>query len=83
MSQHRDNLRSVPVASVNNKFEAELIVGLLKSAGVRAFLLADDAGGQEPQWQLSGGVQILVPSREVTAAREVLDDVRRRESRVD
>ena len=68
---------NVPVAVVNSRTEAELIVGLLESNGVRAFLLADDAGGQEPQWQLSGGVRVLVASSDEAEARQVLDDARR------
>ena len=74
---------TVPVAVVNSRSEAALIVGLLESVGVTAFVLADDAGGQEPQWQLSGGVRVMVPSPEVAAAREVLDEARRREDPVE
>ena len=74
---------NVPVAVVNSRTEAELIVGLLESNGVRAFLLADDAGGQEPQWQLSGGVRVLVASSDEAEARQVLDDARRDAADVD
>jgi Putative prokaryotic signal transducing protein len=77
------NASTASVAVVNSRAEAELIVGLLKSAGVTAFVLADDAGGQEPQWQLSGGVRVMVPSPHAAAAKEVLDDARRREDHVD
>ena len=42
----------VSVATVGSRVEGELIVGLLRSSGLRAAVVTDDAGGQEPQWQL-------------------------------
>ncbi len=68
---------SVPVVVVRSRPEADLAVGLLESAGIRAYALADEAGGQEPQWQLSGGVRVMVAVSDEGAAREVLDDARR------
>ena len=74
---------TVPVAVATSQFEADLIVGLLQSAGIRAFALADDAGGQEPQWQLSGGVRVMVQASDEGAAREVLADARGRDETLD
>jgi hypothetical protein len=34
-------------------------------------VVTDDAGGQEPQWQLNG-VRVLVPASDEAAARELL-----------
>jgi hypothetical protein len=68
----------VPVVVVRSRPEADLAVGLLESAGIRAYALADEAGGQEPQWQLSGGVRVMVPASDESVAREILDDARRR-----
>ena len=65
------------VAVVTSRTEAALVVGLLESHGVRAFAATDDAGGQEPQWQLSGGVRVLVAQSHEAEARQVLDDARR------
>jgi hypothetical protein len=59
------------VATVGSRVEGELIAGLLRSSGLRAAVITDDAGGQEPQWQLAG-VQVLVPASDETAARELL-----------
>ena len=70
---------AVPLTVVTSRSEATLIIGLLRSAGIEAFLLGDEAAGQEPQWQLSG-VKVMVPSLELGAATEILDDVRRRET---
>ena len=61
----------VPVAVVGSRIEAELIVGLLLSHGLRAAIATDDAGGQEPQWQLSG-VRVLVPASDEAEARQLL-----------
>jgi hypothetical protein len=61
----------VPVAVVGSRIEAELIVGLLISHGLRAAIATDDAGGQEPQWQLSG-VRVFVPASDEALARELL-----------
>ena len=66
-------IASVPVALAANRIEADLIVGMLRSNGVRAVLSADDAGGQEPQLQLQG-VRVLVPPSDEAAARQLLAD---------
>jgi hypothetical protein len=61
------------VAVVNSRTEAALIVGLLQSHGVPAFASADDAGGQEPQWQLEG-VTVLVAPSDAALARRLMDE---------
>jgi hypothetical protein len=61
----------VPVAVVSSRTEAELIVGLLSSYGLRAFAATDDAGGQEPQLQLQG-VRVLVAASDEAAARRLV-----------
>jgi hypothetical protein len=63
----------VPVAVVPSRIEAELIVGKLRSHGVRAAIVADDAGGQEPQWQTQG-VRVLVATSDEALARQLLTD---------
>jgi hypothetical protein len=67
------NVDGVPVsvATANSRVEGELIVGLLRSHGLKAAVVTDDAGGQEPQWQLNG-VPVLVPVSDEAAARELL-----------
>ena len=61
----------VTVAVVTSRAEAELIVGLLRSHGLRAGYTADDAGGQEPQLQ-QNGVPVLVDRADEAAARQLL-----------
>jgi len=62
---------TVPVAVVASRTEAELIVGLLRSNGLRAAVSADDAGGQEPQLQVQG-VRVLVAPSDEASARQLL-----------
>jgi hypothetical protein len=65
---------TVTVAVVASRTEAELVAGLLRSNGLRAAILADDAGGQDPQLQISG-VRVLVDADDEAAARQVLAEV--------
>lgn len=62
---------TVPLTVVASRTEAELIVGLLRSNGLRAVVSADDAGGQDPQLQLEG-VRVLVAPSDEAAARRIL-----------
>jgi hypothetical protein len=64
-----DEMPNVPVAVVSSRVEADLIVGMLRSNGVRAVVAADDAGGLEPQLQLEGVRVLVTPSSEATARR--------------
>ena len=59
----------VTVAVVTSRNEAELIVGLLRSHGVPAAYLADDAGGQHPQLQIEGVHVVVAPADEELARR--------------
>jgi hypothetical protein len=60
---------TVSVAVVASRTEAELIVGMLRSHGLRAAVSADDAGGAEPQLQLQGVRVLVAPSDEAPARR--------------
>ena len=64
---------SVTVAVVASRTEADLIVGLLRSNGLRAVVSADDAAGLDPQLQLLG-VRVLVAPADEAAARRLLAD---------
>jgi hypothetical protein len=63
----------VSVAVVGSRAEAELVVGLFRSHGLRAAMATDDAGGQYPQLQLEG-VRVLVHPSDEVAARQLLAD---------
>jgi hypothetical protein len=62
---------TVSVAVVTSRTEAELIVGMLRSHGLRAAVSADDAGGQYPQMQAEG-VHVLVAPSDEASARQLL-----------
>jgi uncharacterized membrane protein len=62
---------TVPVAVVTSRVEAELIVGMLRSNGLRAAVSADDAGGQDPQLQIQG-VRVLVAPADEAPARQLI-----------
>jgi hypothetical protein len=68
-----DEIANVPVAVASSRIEADLIVGMLRSNGVRAVVSADDAGGLEPQLQIQG-VRVLVTPSDEAAARQLLAD---------
>ena len=60
---------NVAVAVVSSRVEADLIVGMLRSNGLRAVVAADDAGGLEPQLQVEGVRVLVTPSDEAPARR--------------
>jgi hypothetical protein len=60
------------VARPPSTAEAHLIAGMLESYGIAARVSTDDAGGLEPQWQLTEGVRVLVSSHAESAARDIV-----------
>jgi hypothetical protein len=61
---------------VGSSFEAQLIVGMLEAHGITAIVSADDAGGLEPQLQVTDGVRVLVAGPDVSAARALISEAR-------
>ena len=59
------------VATFPKRTEAEVAQGLLASAGIDAWIAADDAGGAFP-FALSGGARVLVEESDLEAAAKVL-----------
>jgi hypothetical protein len=68
------DIPTVSVAVVTSRIEAELIVGMLRTNGLRATVSADDAGGQEPPLQMQGVRVLVAPSDEVAARRLLAGD---------
>ncbi len=62
------------VARASSATEAQIIAGFLESNGVAAVVSSDDAGGLEPQWQLTQGVRVLVAPEDAIEARRILDE---------
>ena len=63
--------RLIPIATYATRTEAEVVEGLLASAGIAASIRADDAGGAYP-FVLSGGAQVLVEESDAEAASQLL-----------
>jgi hypothetical protein len=61
----------ITIGTYGTRDEAEVVQGLLASAGIEASIRADDAGGAFP-FVLSGGAQILVDESDAAAASELL-----------
>lgn len=63
---------TVVAATLTDTFEAEVARAALEDAGIRAVVLSDDAGGMHPQLTSVGGVRILVNSRDLEEAQQIL-----------
>jgi hypothetical protein len=61
----------IAIGSYPTRDEAEVVQGLLATAGIGSSIQADDAGGSFP-FVLSGGAQVLVDEGDAPAARELL-----------
>ena len=69
------------VAVAGSTAEAQLIAGLLEANGIAAFVSADDAGGQEPQWQLTEGVRVLVATGDLASAQALISETTAEQAR--
>lgn len=67
--------QETPIATLDTRDEAEVVRGLLQSAGIDAWIVADDAGGAYP-FLLSGGAQVMVDKSDRDAAAALLDERR-------
>lgn len=70
----------MPVAVVPSRFEAELIVGLLRDNNLTAAVSPDDLGGMNPAMAEAQGVRVLVAPGDEAAARRLLADAAEQES---
>ncbi|MEY2433956.1 MAG: putative prokaryotic signal transducing protein [Acidimicrobiaceae bacterium] len=62
----------VVIARVPTLIEAQLVVGMLESNGIAAATSSDDAGGFDPQLQLTQGVRVLVSDADASRARQLI-----------
>ena len=72
-----ENIEGVTVTFAGSQIEADLIVGMLRSNGLRAIALADDAGGLDPALAVTDGVQIQVNPEDEAPARALLAEAER------
>jgi hypothetical protein len=64
--------RQAAIREFTTRTEAELVRGLLESAGISAWLATDDAGGLYPSFDLSAGVRVMIRESDRQAAESVL-----------
>ena len=64
--------RTVVAAVASSTAEAQIIAGMLEANGIVATVSADDAGGMEPQWQLTDGVCVIVSVDDLERARDLI-----------
>ena len=65
----------VAVATFMYRHEAEFALETLRTAGIRAMLVADDAGGAYAGLSLSGQIRILVHGSDAGQAAALLGEV--------
>ena len=59
-----------------HKHDAEMVVGLLKDAGIQAMLQSDDAGGFRPHLNLGmGNNRVIIKKVDEEKALEVINNV--------
>jgi hypothetical protein len=63
----------VPIRTFANEASALIAQAALRANGIEAVISRDDAGGMEPQLQLTRGVRLLVSKRDLERALAVLD----------
>ena len=65
--------QTATLAVVNSRVEAEMMVGMLRSHGLRALVSTDDAGGTEPALSAQG-VRVLIATDDAAEARRLIGD---------
>lgn len=61
----------------DEKIEAELLEGLLKSSGIECYIVSDDCDGMMPQLQLTEGVGVVINKEDKEIAMKILEDVKK------
>jgi hypothetical protein len=60
------------IYTYSSEFEAAMGQELLRNEGITAFIFKDDAGGMEPQLQLTNGVRLVVALADAERAAAVI-----------
>ncbi|RLA38619.1 MAG: hypothetical protein DRR06_20465 [Gammaproteobacteria bacterium] len=64
----------VEVKYFYNEYEAQIAKSKLEALGIDAMIVKDDAGGMNPQLQLTEGVRIFVRESDAVVASEILEE---------
>ena len=62
----------VTVKIFSNEIEASMAGQMLEQSGVKCFVSSDDAGGMEPQLQMTMGVRLVVSRADAERSLEIL-----------
>jgi hypothetical protein len=65
--------REIAIRTASTRTEAELVRGLLESAGIPAWVSTDDAGGLYPSFVLTDGARVMIRERDRERATRVLE----------
>lgn len=65
----------VEAANFPSRFEAQLAISFLESAGIEAMGRFGDAAGAAPYYALVDGFRVCVFTEDLDAAREILADM--------
>ncbi|MEO6470142.1 MAG: hypothetical protein ABIP21_13685 [Acidimicrobiia bacterium] len=65
----------VEVANFPTRFEAQLAISFLESAGLKAMGRFGDASGAAPYYAMVDGFRICVFEEDIVVAREILADM--------
>lgn len=65
-------MRIVHIA--NDRFEAEILVGKLKDAGIFSDVKFDDQGGVNPGMQFGSGIKIAVIDEDFESALKIISE---------
>jgi uncharacterized protein YecE (DUF72 family) len=57
-----------------NEYEAQIAKSKLEALGIDAMVVKDDAGGMEPQLQITEGVKVYVREDDLIVAQEILEE---------
>lgn len=65
----------VNVRMFSNVMDASMAQQILEQSDISSFVSADDAGGMQPQLQLSSGVRLIVNRADADRALEILNAI--------
>lgn len=57
----------------SNEMEAAMAQQVLEGEGIQAFIFKDDAGGMEPQLQLTNGVRLVTAAADAEQAAHLIN----------
>ena len=63
---------STVVRTFSNEMDAAMAQQVLEDSGIKAFIFKDDAGGMEPQLQMTNGVRLITARSDAQRASDII-----------